>query len=121
MWIIDTGRRNTFSAAPTANCPPKLVVWDVRKGVLVRSHIFDNNVLAWQGNYVNDIAVDPDGLWAYMSDTGVNSRGEPGKLCTFITTLCAGLFLNRYKTYFPLFFKVKVQVLHYILELNWLP
>jgi hypothetical protein len=79
MWIIDAGRRNTFTDEPTSTCPPKLVVWDVRGGREVRRHIFDDSVLAWEGNYVNDIVVAYDGMWAYMSDTGVNNKGEQGE------------------------------------------
>ncbi len=40
-------------------------------------HVFPDDVLGWETNYVNDIAVDPANLpakFAYMSDTGVNSR-----------------------------------------------
>ena len=75
MWIIDVGRRDTFEPDPINNCPPKLVVYDVRSGQEVLRHIFPDEVLGWETNYVNDIVVDPvEGRWAYMSDTGVNSQ-----------------------------------------------
>jgi len=79
MWIIDTGRRDTFTDAPVNACPAKLVVYDVRNGLEVRQHVFADDVLAREGNYVNDVVVAADGLWAYMSDTGVNNRGEAGE------------------------------------------
>ncbi len=75
MWIIDAGVRNGFTDSPVTECPPKLVVYDTVAGEERFRHVFPDEVLGWETNYVNDIVVDPvDGKWAYMSDTGVNSQ-----------------------------------------------
>ncbi len=85
MWIIDVGRRNTMEAQSVDVCPPKLVVYDLGEGEEVFRHVFPDEVLGWETNYVNDIVVDPtDAGWAYMSDTGVNAEtGHNGGIVVY--------------------------------------
>ena len=41
-------------------------------------HEFPENVLTRDGNCVNDIVIDPDGGYAYMSDVGTGPELHPG-------------------------------------------
>ena len=63
MWIIDRG-------SPIA-CPPKLIIISMTTGEILHSHDFPSTVLNQAANFVNDIVIDPDRQFAYMSDVGV--------------------------------------------------
>ena len=41
-------------------------------------HEFPDDVLTRDGNFVNDIVIDPDGGYAYMSDVGTGPDLRPG-------------------------------------------
>ena len=78
MWIIDVGRRNIWNATEaTANCPPKLVILDLDNGDIIKAYNFSDNVLSHNKNFVNDIVIDPDSGYAYMTDVG-EGPGSPG-------------------------------------------
>ena len=84
MWIIDAGRTDIFSI-PINNCPPKLVIIDLETSKITKTHIFPNEVLGYETNFVNDIVIDPiNGDWAYMSDTGIGPlTGKPGGIIVY--------------------------------------
>jgi hypothetical protein len=41
LWVLDTGVVNTLEEEPTANCPPKVLAFNVRNGKLVKTITFD--------------------------------------------------------------------------------
>ena len=85
MWVIDAGRKNVFSPSPMNDCPPKLVIIDLASQTIMRRHIFPNDVLGYETNFVNDIVIDPiNGDWAYMSDVGTGPlTGNPGGIIVY--------------------------------------
>ncbi len=68
MWILDVGRLNLLEP-PAIDLQPKLVVYDLVKGCVVRTHIFPSSVFPANNSFANDIAVDEEAGLAYMSDT----------------------------------------------------
>ncbi|CAH1800558.1 unnamed protein product [Owenia fusiformis] len=72
MWAIDTGRINTLPGPGEGSaqnlCPAKLVIIDIAKRSIVRTHIFPEEVVSKSSNFLNDIVVDPKGGFAYISD-----------------------------------------------------
>nr|QHF16625.1 yellow protein [Cepaea nemoralis] len=79
MYVIDTGRSGVFgnniSGQPTpVICPPKLVVYDLADGSLVRSHNFPEDLVSNTTNFLNDIVIDRGGpgcktaRWIYITD-----------------------------------------------------
>uniref|UniRef100_A0A0B6ZHW7 Bee-milk protein n=1 Tax=Arion vulgaris TaxID=1028688 RepID=A0A0B6ZHW7_9EUPU len=78
MYVIDPGRSGIFGnisnqTAPTI-CPPKLVVYDLKDGRLVRSHDFPEDLVSNQTNFLNDIVLDRGNAtstvarWVYITD-----------------------------------------------------
>ena len=45
---------------------------------ILHVHEFPDDVLTRDGNFVNDIVIDPDGGYAYMSDVGTGPDSHPG-------------------------------------------
>ncbi|XP_019639067.1 PREDICTED: major royal jelly protein 1-like [Branchiostoma belcheri] len=74
MWIIDNGRMNIFDPNLPQLCPPKLLVYDIRKRRMVRVHTFPNDVASNSTAFLNDIVIDSsaddsDEWFAYISDS----------------------------------------------------
>lgn len=84
MWIIDAGRRNFWNASDEVNnCPPKLVIIDLNTNMTVHSYTFNSDVFNHTGNHVNDIVIDPDLGYAYMTDTGNGPTGHKGGIVVY--------------------------------------
>lgn len=76
MWIIDGGRTETLNPVDTMRCPPKLVIFDVKKNMTTTTYTFPGNVASPNTSFLYDIVVDnTDGGYAYITD---NSRKDPG-------------------------------------------
>lgn len=76
MWIIDGGRTETLSPVDTYRCPPKLVIFDIKKNMTTTAYTFPENVASPNTSFLYDIVVDnTDGGYAYITD---NSRKDPG-------------------------------------------
>lgn len=76
MWIIDGGRTETLNAVDTYRCPPKLVIFDIKKNTTTTAYTFPENVASPNSSFLYDIVVDDtDGGYAYITD---NSRRDPG-------------------------------------------
>jgi sugar lactone lactonase YvrE len=78
MYVIDPGRtgivgKRENQSAPVF-CPPKLVVYDLNTGSLLRSHNFPPEVASNQTNFLNDIVLDrgspssSTARWVYITD-----------------------------------------------------
>lgn len=78
MYVIDPGRSgifgNTSGQPPAVICPPKLVVYDLKDGSLVRSHDFPEDLVSNKTNFLNDIVLDrgsptsKTAKWVYITD-----------------------------------------------------
>jgi hypothetical protein len=68
MWMLDVGRLNIVGG-PVVNLQPKLVVYDLNAGCIVRTHLFPDNVFPANNSFANDIVVDEERGLAYMTDT----------------------------------------------------
>uniref|UniRef100_A0A6P7FHE7 Protein yellow-like n=1 Tax=Diabrotica virgifera virgifera TaxID=50390 RepID=A0A6P7FHE7_DIAVI len=75
MWIIDSGRTETLTS-PSSRCPPKLVIFDIKKNMTTTAYTFPDNVASLNSNFLYDIVVDDtDSGFAYITD---NSAKDPG-------------------------------------------
>jgi hypothetical protein len=70
MWILDVGRLNLFGGgAPIVNLQPKLVIYDLNAGCIVRTYLFPETVLPANNSFANDIVLDEENGLANISDT----------------------------------------------------
>ncbi|KAH9525271.1 hypothetical protein Btru_000904 [Bulinus truncatus] len=76
IYVIDIGRVGVTTDHPSNLCPPKLVVYNILNGQLVRSHVLPDSVVSHSTNFLNDLVldyVDPDQSsrvkFVYISDT----------------------------------------------------
>lgn len=77
IWIIDSGRTETLSTTPTVRCPPKLIIFDIKRNMTTTAYTFPDTVASFNSNYLYDIVVDDtDGGFGYITD---NSAKDPGK------------------------------------------
>mmetsp|Transcript_8931 Transcript_8931/g.21978 ORF Transcript_8931/g.21978 Transcript_8931/m.21978 type:complete len:461 (-) Transcript_8931:323-1705(-) len=70
MWIIDVGRMNFATSTPINQVPPKIVIFDINANSVIRMYNFTNKVAPHNSSFLNDIVVDYQRKWAYISDTG---------------------------------------------------
>lgn len=68
LWILDNGR---VDLRPAADDAPKLVVWDTVGEREVFRHVFDAEIAPPGGSFLNDIAVDEEHGFAYISESGI--------------------------------------------------
>ncbi|CAG5119026.1 unnamed protein product [Candidula unifasciata] len=78
MYVIDPGRSGIFGdisgQPPPVICPPKLVVYNLNDGSLVRSHDFPEDLVSNKTNFLNDIVIDrgsptsKSAKWVYITD-----------------------------------------------------
>lgn len=78
IWIIDSGRTETLSTSPSIRCPPKLIIFDIKKNMTTTAYTFPDSVASFNSNFLYDIVVDDtDSGYAYITD---NSAKDPGEL-----------------------------------------
>lgn len=75
MWIVDVGRLNILEADPSkvVNGPAKLVIYDLVHRQIVREFVFPDAVAPFNSSFLNDIVVDEEGGYAYISDAGTGA------------------------------------------------
>jgi sugar lactone lactonase YvrE len=66
LWVIDAGAPAQAQVVPDA---PKLVRIDLQTNRVAQTFAFDTDI-APQGSYLNDMRFSPDGLYAYITDSG---------------------------------------------------
>ncbi|CAG7824974.1 unnamed protein product [Allacma fusca] len=57
MWILDIGRLNLFSDQPINACPPKIVLVDLRRDIVLHTYTFPNDVITPTDGFPKDVAV----------------------------------------------------------------
>eukprot|EP00761_Pharyngomonas_kirbyi_P001772 gb/GECH01001776.1/.p1 GENE.gb/GECH01001776.1/~~gb/GECH01001776.1/.p1 ORF type:complete len:494 (+),score=69.06 gb/GECH01001776.1/:1-1482(+) len=75
MWILDQGR--ALNSAKYGE--PKLVIWDLKENKKLHQHIFHTDIANSRESFLNDIVVDTDHEFAYITDSGVPIQ-EDGEL-----------------------------------------
>ncbi|XP_035743277.1 protein yellow-like [Vespa mandarinia] len=72
MWVLDTGRPAALTVDVKSECKPRLVILDLeKKGEILRSYEFPEDVAPRNTAYLNDIVLDhEDGGMAYITDNG---------------------------------------------------
>jgi sugar lactone lactonase YvrE len=68
LWILDNAR---LDLRPAADGAPKLVVWDTVNAREVFRHVFDPTIAPPGGSFLNDIVVDEDHGFAYITESGM--------------------------------------------------
>ena len=68
MWIIDVGREN-FYGSGVVNAPAKVLVLNLDNNVLEWAYQFPESVVSYDSSFLNDIALDLDGGYAYFTNT----------------------------------------------------
>lgn len=68
LWILDNAR---VDLRPGAEGAPKLVVWDTVAEREVFRHVFDAEIAPPAGSFLNDIVVDEEHGFAYISESGM--------------------------------------------------
>ena len=66
LWVVDMGTVNRFPL-----CPPKLVIYDVKSGAVVRHHMFHQSVVNGLGSFIVDLALGQHHgktRYAFMAD-----------------------------------------------------
>ena len=71
MWIIDVGRENFYDATSSTlvNAPSKVLVLNLDTNQLEWTYQFPNSVVPYDNSFLNDIALDLDGGFAYFTST----------------------------------------------------
>jgi sugar lactone lactonase YvrE len=68
LWILDNAR---VDLRPAAEGAPKLVVWDTVQDREVFRHVFDPAIASPGGSFLNDIVVDEEHGFAYITESGM--------------------------------------------------
>jgi len=68
MWILDQGH---VAGPPYENGDAKLVLWDLKANTEVQRYTFNDAEADEQCSFLNDIAVDNDTGFAYITDSGI--------------------------------------------------
>ncbi len=68
MWILDQGH---IAGAPSKTGAEKLILWDIRKNREIQRYEFKDADSNKKCSFLNDIAVDNDSGFAYITDSGI--------------------------------------------------
>ena len=68
MWILDQGH---IAGAPSAPGDEKLIGWDLKKGKEVARYEFSERDSDKKCSFLNDVAVDNDKGFVYVTDSGI--------------------------------------------------
>lgn len=68
LWILDNAR---IDLRPAMDDGPKLVVWDTVNEREVFRHVFSPDVAPPAASFLNDLAVDEDHGFAYITESGI--------------------------------------------------
>lgn len=79
MWILDQGHM----AGKMAEGDAKLVLWDIKAGEEVGRYVFSADEADPKCSFLNDIAVDNDTGFAYITDSGIFCNPLHGGLIAY--------------------------------------
>ncbi len=68
MWILDQGH---IAGAPSNPGDEKLVLWDIKKDKEIKRYEFSDKDSDKKCSFLNDIVVDNDSGFAYITDSGI--------------------------------------------------
>ena len=68
MWILDQGH---IAGAPSQPGAEKLILWDIRAGREIQRYVFPDSITDKRCSFLNDIVVDNDTGFAYITDSGI--------------------------------------------------
>jgi sugar lactone lactonase YvrE len=79
IWMLDQGH---IAGAPSGERDEKLVLWDIKAGKEVQRLVFGPEVSDKKCSFLNDVVVDNESGFAYITDSGI-----------FSDPLCGGLIV----------------------------
>ncbi len=80
MWILDQGH---VAGEPTKPGDEKLVLWDLNKNEEVQRYEFTEKDVSRQCSFLNDVVVDNDTGFAYITDSGIFCQPLDGGLIVY--------------------------------------
>ena len=80
MWILDQGH---IAGAPSGPGDEKLVLWDLRANHEVQRYLFSTADSDKTCSFLNDVAVDNDTGFAYITDSGIFCNPLAGGLLVY--------------------------------------
>lgn len=80
MWILDQGH---VAGAPNAPGDAKLVVWDLKTNRELQRYVFSAEEADPKCSFLNDVVVDNDSGFAYITDSGIMCDPLKGGLIVF--------------------------------------
>ncbi len=104
MWILDQGH---VAGKPTKPGDEKLILWDIDKNKEIQRYNFTSKDTNNQCSFLNDVAVDNDSGFAYITDSGIFCQPLDGGLIVYNSktnttrrVLSATKFTNNAKNFF---------------------
>ncbi len=104
MWILDQGH---VAGQPSKAGDEKLVLWDIDKNEEVQRYEFSEKDSSRKCSFLNDIAVDNDSGFAYITDSGIFCQPLGGGLIVYDSNtntarrvLAGTKFTNNEKNFF---------------------
>jgi sugar lactone lactonase YvrE len=67
MWILDQGK---IAYEPSPEGSQKLVIWDLNQNQLIDSIVIPNEIAPYRTSFLNDVVVDNQNGFAYITDSG---------------------------------------------------
>ena len=80
MWILDQGH---IAGAPSGPGDEKLVLWDIRANKEVQRYLFSEEDSDKTCSFLNDLVVDNDTGFAYITDSGIFCNPLHGGLIVY--------------------------------------
>lgn len=80
MWILDQGH---VAGQPTKPGDEKLVLWDINKNKEIQRYEFKDKDSSRKCSFLNDVAVDNDSGFAYITDSGIFCQPLDGGLIIY--------------------------------------
>ncbi|MDG3086544.1 L-dopachrome tautomerase-related protein [Vibrio hannami] len=80
MWILDQGH---VAGQPTKPGDEKLVLWDINKNKEIQRYEFTDKDSSRTCSFLNDVAVDNDTGFAYITDSGIFCQPLDGGLIVY--------------------------------------
>jgi len=80
MWILDQGH---VAGQPTEPGDEKLVLWDISKNREIQRYEFTDKDSSRTCSFLNDVAVDNDSGFAYITDSGIFCQPLDGGLIVY--------------------------------------
>ncbi len=95
MWILDQGH---VAGAPFAAGDAKLVLWDIKASKEIQRYVFSAAEADPECSFLNDLAVDNDSGFAYITDSGIFCDPLHGGLIVYDrNTKSARRILNQHR------------------------